>query len=203
MHMNSKAIVAAFCLSVAAAAASTALAVAPAAEGEKYVMINGQVVRYEPGKVIVVRGADGQDIVYQMAPAASVPEDVKVGKAVTLYTEPGVDGRSQLVSRVTTTSVTPEGNLKRTTEDTRQLPNGTTTRTTTTTTLTGRVEAYEAGKTISIVQADGSRTTYLINAQSKLPADLAIGKAVTIVPVVTPDGQTSVQTITYILAPQN
>jgi len=196
MHMNSKALVAAFCISVASLAAVQAIAQTQTTE--KYVMVNGQVVRYDPGKVIVVRSDKG-DIVYQLAPSASVPSDVQVGRNVTLFTEPGLDGQTQLVSRVTTTAVTPEGNVKRTTEDTRQMPNGTTTKTTTTT-ISGRVEAYEPGKLVTITQADGTRTTYMITAQSKLPADLAVGKAVAIVPVVGADGQ-SVQTITYILAP--
>jgi hypothetical protein len=104
------------------------------------------------------------------------------------------------VSRVTTTAVTPEGNVKKVTEDTRRGPNGETTRTTTTS-ISGRVDAYEAGKLVTITQADGTRVTYMINAQSKLPADLAVGKAVAIVPVVGPDGQT-IQTLTYILTPQ-
>jgi uncharacterized protein YndB with AHSA1/START domain len=190
--MNTKALVAAFCISIAALASVQALA------GDKYVMINGQVVKYEPGKTIVVRSADNRETVYTLSPSVAVPADVKVGRDVTLYTEASADGSSQLVSRVVTTSVTPEGNVKRTTEDTRTLPSGTTTRTTTTT-ISGRVEAYEAGKLITITSEDGSKATYVINAQSKLPAGLVVGKTVTIVPS---DGQT-VGSVTYIVEPQN
>jgi len=110
----------------------------------KYVTVDGEVVRYDPGRVIVIRGADNKEITYTLSPSIVVPADVKVGRRVTLYSEPGKDGATQLVSRVTTTSVTAEGNVKRTTEDTRVLPSGATTRTTTTT-ITGKVEVYEAG----------------------------------------------------------
>ncbi len=194
--MNIKALVAASCLTIAGLASVQAIA----GDSDKYVMINGQVVRYEPGKTIVVRGADSREVVYMLSPNVQIPADVKVGRDVTLFTEAGADGTSQLVSRVTTTSVTPEGNVKRTTEDTRTLPSGTTTRTTTTT-ISGRVEAYEAGKLITITGADGSRTTYMINQTSKLPAGLAVGKTVTIVPA---DGNVA-GSVTYVItdAPQN
>jgi uncharacterized protein YndB with AHSA1/START domain len=192
--MNTKALVAAFSISIAALASVQALA----GDSDKYVMINGQVVKYEPGKTIVVRSADNRETVYTLSPSVAVPADVKVGRDVTLYTEASTDGSTQLVSRVVTTSVTPEGNVKRTTEDTRTLPSGATTRTTTTT-ISGRVEAYEAGKLITITSADGSKATYMINAQSKLPAGLVVGKTVTIVPS---DGQT-VGSVTYIVEPQN
>ena len=88
-----------------------------------------------------------------------MPAEVQVGRRVTLYTERGKDGATQLVSRVTTTSITSEGNVKRTTEDTRHLPSGATTRTTTTNT-SGKVAAYEAGKTLTITRPDGSKVTY-------------------------------------------
>ena len=164
----------------------------------KYVTIDGEVVRYEAGRVIVIRGADNKEIVYTLAPTIVVPAEVKVGRKVTLYTEPGKDGGRQLVSRVTTTSVTPEGNVKSTTEDTRTLPSGVTTRTTTTT-LSGTVAAYEAGKTLTITRFDGSKVTYLINEKSTVPADLVIGKTVTILPLdTTGPGEPVAQTITYV-----
>ena len=140
--------------------------------------VDGEVVRYEAGRVIVIRGADNKDVTYTLAPTIVVPADVKIGRRVSLFTEPGKDGATQLVSRVTTTSVTPEGSVKSTTEDTRTLPSGVTTHTTTTT-LTGKVAAFEAGKTLTILQPDGSKVTYLINDKSTVPADLVIGKTVT------------------------
>jgi hypothetical protein len=184
------------CISIAPVASGPVFAQAPIET--KQVTIDGEVVRYEAGKVIVIRGADNKETVYTLAPTAVVPAEVRIGRRVTLFTEPGKDGATQLVSRVTTTSVTPEGNLKSTTEDTRTLPSGITTRTTTTT-YTGTVAAYETGKTLTITQSDGSKVTYLINEKSTVPADLMIGKTVTILPMPSSGtGDPVAQTITYV-----
>ena len=158
--------------------------------------VDGEVIRYEAGRVIAIRGADGKEVVYTLSPTSVVPADVQVGRRVTLYTEPGKDGATQLVSRVTSTSVTPEGNVKSTTEDTRVLPSGATTRTTTTT-ISGKVAAYQAGKTLTITRFDGSKVTYLINDKSTVPADMVIGKTVTVLPLAAP-GEPVAQTITYV-----
>jgi hypothetical protein len=138
------------------------------------------VVRYEPGHVIVVRSRDGGEVSYTLMPSLTVPADVRVGRTVTLYTEPGEDGAT-LVKRVTTTSVTPGGDVKRTTEETRTSPTGERT-TETTTTVSGTVQAYEASKSITITRPDGTQVTYMINDQSQLPAGIAIGRRVTIYP---------------------
>jgi hypothetical protein len=189
--------IAGLCISVAPAVSSQALAQTTQIE-TKYVTVDGEVVRYEAGRVIVIRGADNKEVVYTLSPSIVVPAEVKVGRRVTLYTEPGKDGATQLVSRVTTTSVTAEGNVKRTTEDTRVLPSGATTRTTTTT-ISGNVAAYAAGKTLTITRFDGSKVTYVINEKSNVPADLAIGKTVSILPLATTGpGEPVVQTITYV-----
>jgi len=119
-------------------------------------------------------------------PSLVVPSDVRVGSTVTLYTEPGEDGAT-LVKRVTTTSITPSGNVKTTTETTRTNPEGETT-TETTTTVSGTVQAYEAGKSITITRPDGTRVTYLINAESQLPAGIAVGHRVTIYPTAVTSG---------------
>jgi hypothetical protein len=193
-------LIAGLCISVAPAVTGQALAQATQTE-TKYVTVDGEVVRYDPGRVIVIRGADNKEITYTLSPSIVVPADVKVGRRVTLYSEPGKDGATQLVSRVTTTSVTPEGDVKRTTEDTRHLPSGATTRTTTTTTTTisGKVAAYEAGKTLTITRLDGSKLTYVITDQSKVPADLVIGKTVSVLPLATTrTGEPVAQTITYV-----
>jgi len=195
--MKLSVLIAGLCLSVAPAASSQALAQTTQTE-TKYVTVDGEVVRYEPGRTIVVRGADNKEVIYTLSPTIPVPADVKTGRRVTLYTEPGKDGRTQLVSRVTTTSVTSEGDIRRTTEDTRHLPSGATTRTTTTT-ISGRVDAYEAGRTLTITRFDGSEVTYVINEKSKVPRDLVIGKTVSILPLATTGpGAPVVQTITYI-----
>jgi hypothetical protein len=187
--------IAGLCISVTPVASGQAFAQTTQTE-TKYVTVDGEVVRYEAGRVIVIRGADNKEITYTLSPSIVVPVEVKVGRRVMLYTEPGKDGATQLVSRVTTTSVTSDGNVKRTTEDTRTLPSGATTRTTTTS-ISGRVEAYEAGKTLTITRPDGSRVTYVINDKSMVPADLVIGKTVSILPLTSGSGEPVAQTITY------
>jgi hypothetical protein len=195
--MKSAMLLAGLCICVAPALSGRAFAQTTQTE-TKYVTIDGEVVRYDAGRVIVIRGVDNKEIIYTLSPSIVVPPDVKIGRRVTLYTEPGRDGGTQLVSRVTTTTITPEGNVKRTTEDTRHLPSGTTSRTTTTNT-SGKVEAYEAGKTLTVTRADGSKVTYVINEKSKVPDDLMIGKTVSILPLsTTGTGDPVAQTITYV-----
>jgi len=195
--MKRSVLVAGLCISVALVASSQASAQTTPTE-TKYVTVDGEVVRYEAGRVIVIRGADSKEVAYTLSPSIVVPADVKIGRRVTLFTEPAKDGGTQLVARVTTTSVTPDGNVKRTTEDTRHLPSGATTRTTTTT-ISGQVAAYEAGKTLTITRFDGSKVTYVINEKSNLPPDLAIGKTVSILPLATTGpGEPVAQTITYV-----
>ncbi len=184
------------CIGVAPVAAGLAFAQTTQTE-TKYVTVDGEVVRYEAGRMIVIRGADNKEISYTLSPSVAVPAEVQVGRRVTLFTEPGSDGATQLVARVTTTSVTADGAVKRTTEDTRHLPSGATTRTTTTST-SGTVDAYEAGKTLTITRLDGSKVTYLIDAKSTVPTDLVIGKTISILPLATVgSGERVVQTITY------
>jgi hypothetical protein len=194
--MKPSVFIAGLCISVAPVASGQAFAQTTQTE-TKYVTVDGEVVRYDAGRVIVIRGADNKEITYTLSPTIVVPAEVQVGRRVKLYTEPGEDGATQLVSRVTTTSVTSDGDVKRTTEDTRHLPSGATTRTTTTT-ISGRVEVYEAGKTLTLTRADGSKVTYVINEKSEVPADLVIGKSVFIVPLATAGpGEPVAQTITY------
>ena len=194
--MKSTVFIAAGCVSAALMASSGVFAQGTQAD-TKYVTVDGEVVRYEAGQVIVIRGADNKEISYTLAPSVAVPVEVKIGRRVTLYTEPGTDGKAQLVSRVTTTSLTPEGDVKRTTEDTRNLPSGKTTLTTTTD-VSGTVDAYEAGKTLTVTRSDGTKVTYLLNRKSKVPAGLVVGKTVSVLPVVTTaTGDPVARTVTY------
>lgn len=167
--------------------------------GEKFMTVDGEVIRYEPGRVIVVRGADNQEMTYTLSPKVNVPADIQVGRKVTLFTEAGTDGTT-LVSRVTTTSVTPEGNMKRTTEETRTQPSGLTTKTTTTR-ISGKVEGYIAGKSLTIQRSDGSKVTYVLNSNSRVPTDLVIGKSVAIIPL-TGSKEPVAQTVTYTVVPE-
>ena len=195
--MKLNVLIAGLCISVAPVVSGQAFAQTTQTE-TKFVTVDGEVVRYEAGRVIVIRGADNKEVTYTLSPSIVVPAEVKVGRRVTLFSELDKDGATQLVSRVTTTSITSEGDVKRTTEDTRHLPSGATTRTTTTT-VSGKVEAYEAGKTLTITRYDGSKVTYVINEKSKVPPDLVIGKTVSILPLTTTGtGEPVAQTITYI-----
>jgi hypothetical protein len=196
--MKSTGFIAPLCISLAVLAGASARAETTQTTTEtKVVTVDGEVVRYDAGKAIVIRGADNKEITYTLSPTVVVPEEVKVGRKVTLYTEPGQGGATQLVSRVTTTSVMADGNLKSTTEETRTMPSGAT-RTTTTTKISGKVDAYDAGKTLTILRADGSKVTYMINEKSKLPAGLVVGKTVSIQPAVSSDAAEPVaETVTY------
>ena len=186
-------LIAGLCIGAAPVASSYALTHNPQST-TRYVTVDGEVVRYTPGKVIVLRGTDGKEMVYTLPATVTVPTDVRVGRHVTLYTEPGEDGGTQLVTRVVTTTVTPEGNIQKTTEDTRTSPSGVTTKTTTTQ-ITGTVQAYEPGRTLTITRADGTQKVYQITNASMVPEDLVIGKAVSIVPTAT--GELVIRTVTY------
>lgn len=157
----------------------------------KFVTVDGEVIRYEPGRTIVIRGADNKEISYTLSPTIVMPSDVAIGRRVTLYTNPSTGGATT-VTKVTTT-VTPEGKVKTTTEETKTQPSGAVTKTTTTE-ISGKVEAYESGKTLTILRSDGSKVTYVINAKSKLPSDLAVGKMITLLPA---GSTTQVETVTY------
>jgi hypothetical protein len=144
--------------------------------GERYTTVSGEVIKYEPGRTIVLRDTNRKDVTFTLTPDIVVPEDVRMGRKVTLFTETG-EGGTTLVKRVTTTSTTPEGDVKRTTNETRTSPSGATI-TTSTTTINGVVQSYDAGKSLTLTRDDGSTVTYVINDRSQLPADLVVGKKV-------------------------
>jgi hypothetical protein len=191
--MKSSAIV----ISALLAAGATVLsAPAPSQAADTTVTISGDIVRYEPGRVIVVREmAGGPEVTYTLAPSLTVPSGLAVGRHVTLYTSPGADA-SRTVTRITT-SVTPEGNVQRTVETTRTNAAGESTRTVTTS-VEGTVSALEPGRSLTLARPDGSTVTYVINRESRLPAGLAVGRAVMIRPVsITGSTEPVVQTLTY------
>ena len=156
---------------------TTERTMAPAGE-PMYTTVAGEVVRYEPGRTIVLRNHDRKVVTYTLTPDIVVPSDVSVGRNVTLFTEAGTGGTT-LVKRVTTTSMTPEGDVKRTTTETRTHPSGAMT-TSTTTTIDGVVQSYVAGKSITLTRPDNTTVTYVINDRSQIPADLVVGKRVVI-----------------------
>jgi len=164
--------------------------------GDKYTTVSGEVVRYEPGRTIVLREPNRKEVTFTLAPDSTIPEDVRIGRKVTLFTEAG-DSGTMLVKRVTTTSMTPEGDLKRTTDETRTSPSGAMT-TTRTTSFNGVVQSYDAGKSITLTRDDGSAVTYVINDRSQLPTDLVVGKRVVLRTVpVTGSNDLAVERVTY------
>jgi hypothetical protein len=197
--MKLSALIVGACIAASPVAAGAALAQSGAAVTE--VTIHGDVVRYEPGRTIVIRGADRKEVVYTLAPDIEMPAELKVGGHVTLYTEPVPNSSNQVVTRVVTTETTPGGTVQRTTEETRTSPSGVTTKTTTTE-ITGKVDAFQPGRSLTILRSDGSRVTYTVTASSKLPPDLVVGKTISVVPVVSTDPNTRVvQTVTYVTTP--
>jgi uncharacterized protein YndB with AHSA1/START domain len=146
---------------------------------QKRTTVTGEVVSFVPGKTIVIRRSPGDDVTMALGSTVDMPpSEVQVGQRVTLYTEPGPDGNTT-VSRITTTSITPEGQAKRTVEETRTSPSGDSTKTTTVT-VQGTVKAYTPGKSFTILKGDGTPVTYKIAENANMPADLAVGKVVTI-----------------------
>src|SRR5262245_18512254 len=152
------------------------------------VIVSGEVVRYEPGKILVIR-SEGKEVTYTISPSITIPSEVQVGKMVSVYTEHGPVGAT-VVSRVTTTSITPEGQTKRTTEETRTKPSGETSKTPTTT-VHGTVQSYQPCKSITLLRSDGSTRTFTIGPSATCPTEITSGKTVTILTM--PDG--SVETI--------
>src|SRR3984893_16630749 len=165
-----------------------------AAADDKPITVVGEIVRYEPGHVIVVRDSANKEVSYTLTPTVTVPTGVEVGKRVTLYTTRGDDG-SFTVTRVST-SVTPEGNLKKPVERTHTNAAGETTRTTTTS-INGTVQAYEPGRSVTVTRSDGTEVTYMINERTHLPEGLAVGRTIMLRPAVVTDASKVADTITY------
>lgn len=149
-------------------------------ENPRVVTITGEVVKFEPGQTIVLRQPDKRVVTYTLSPGAVLPNDIQIGRTVTVSTEPSSDGSGPaMVTRVTTTSMTPEGQTKTTTEKTEMSPSGDTSKTTTTT-ISGTVSAFEPGQFITIESPDHQTVRYTITQESQLPQDLTIGKTVTV-----------------------
>jgi len=157
--------------------------------------VSGSVVQYTPGKTIVVRDPDGKVTTYSIAPQVQVPAEVQVGKTVTISTQPASDGSGPaVVTRIVTTTVNSEGQTKTRTEQTETGAMGTTK---TVTDVYGTVTAYQPKQSITIDEPGEGSVTYVIDAQSELPADVAVGKTVTITTrTVSGSSQPVVRTVT-------
>ncbi len=155
---------------LAAGALTTAPAYSAPAADDRPVTVVGEIVRYEPGHVIVLRDTANKEVTR------------------------GDDG-SFTVTKVST-SVTPEGNLQRTVERTHTNPAGETTRSTTTT-INGMVQAYEPGRSVTITRSDGTQVTYMLNERTHVPEGLAVGRTIMLRPAVVTDDSKVADTITY------
>ena len=161
----------------------------------KTVTITGDVIRYEPGQTIVIRQPDRQEVTYTLGHDVTVPQDVQVGRRVTISTEPASDGSGPaVVTRVTTTSVNANGQTKTTTEKTETNANGESTKTETTM-VSGTVSSYEPGQFITITRPDNQVVKYTITKESQLPQEVAVGKTVT-VQTMTFNGSPAVRQVT-------
>ncbi len=164
------------------------------AADDRPVTVVGEIVRYEPGHVIVLRDSANKEISYTLTPSVTVPTGVEVGRRVTLYTTRGTDG-SSTVTRVST-SVTPEGNVQRTVEKTHTNAMGETSHSTSTN-IVGTVQAYEPGHSVTITREDGTQVTYMVNDRTHLPEGLAVGRTIMLRPAVVTDSSKVADTITY------
>ena len=140
--------------------------------------IEGKVVRYEPGKTIVIAGPDNKEVTYTLSTTATVPADVEIGRVVSVSTEPSPNGPAT-VTRVTVRSMTPDGQMKTETQ-TRSRDGSGNQITTNTTSVTGTVSAYEPGQSVTIQLPDGKTAVYMLDPASVLPPNVAVGKTYTI-----------------------
>ena len=157
-------------------------------------MVVGEIVRYEPGHMIVLRDSNSREVTYTLTPSVTIPSGVEVGRRVTLYTTRGDDG-SWAVTRVST-SVTPEGDVQRTVERTRTNAEGEST-TSTSTNIIGTVRAFEPHRSITLVRPDGTEVTYMVNERTHLPVGLAVGRTIVLHPAVVTDNSLVADTVTY------
>jgi hypothetical protein len=154
--------------------------------------VTGEVVRYEPGQTIVIRQPDAQVVTYTISPSLQAPAEVQVGRRVVITTQPSSSG-PVVVTRITIEPAPGAAAMETVTEKTMETATGEAQ-----TTIYGTISAYAPGKTITIVQPNKTSVTYVVDAQSELPADLAVGKTVTIrTTTVTGSERPVVRKVTY------
>ena len=144
---------------------------------------SGPVVRFEPGRVIVLREG-AREVTYTLTPDVQLPSGVAVGRVVTLTTLPG----STTVSRVVTNDTDNEGRPRQTTETRRMDDQGNMT-TTRETMVYGTVSGYEPGRSITIEGHHGKKVTYVMTDASQAPSSIKIGKKVRIETLPVASGQ--------------
>ena len=60
------------CLAVVPVASPAA---AQSTQSPKYILVDGEVIRYDPGRVIVIRGADNREVLYNLNSGLVVPAE--------------------------------------------------------------------------------------------------------------------------------
>jgi len=144
----------------------------------KTTTVEGKVMRYEPGKTIVVLESDNHEVSFAIAPGATIPGDIEVGRFVSMSTE-NSDAGPMTVTRVTTRSVTPEGNIKTQTVTRGTKPNGEQV-SSKTISVTGTVQDVQAGHSVTLLLPNKSTVEYTIDSSSVVPTDMAVGKTFTV-----------------------
>ncbi len=160
----------------------------------KTTTVDGKVLRYERGRTIVVLQSGNRETSYVLAPNATVPADIEVGRLVSLSTVNSESG-PMTVTSVTTRSVTPEGNIKTETKAQGTTPAGDKVASTTTT-VTGTVKAVQTGRSVTLTLPNSTAVEYALDDASVVPADLSVGNTVTVVTTTTTGAPVVVKTVT-------
>ncbi|HMA17942.1 MAG TPA: hypothetical protein VKS03_05850 [Thermoanaerobaculia bacterium] len=139
------------------------------------VTVTGEIVRYEAGRTIVLRDADGREVTYAIAPTISSQVGIVVGRRVTIVTEPSAN-ETVMVTRITAEDGPDSAPA---TMSGRTAAPSVEAKSQITSTL-GTVSAYEPGRTITILRPNATTVTYAIDANSAVPTGISAGRRVVI-----------------------
>jgi hypothetical protein len=140
----------------------------------------GEVVHLERGKLIVVRTPLGETS-YTLSPTVFVPADLAVGKGVSIEFEPGTTGNQVRKLSTTTATFSPGTTTETFTQVTRPEDMGTATLVPATVPIvTGTVQSYVPGESVTIRDSKGSRFTYVLARDGGVPKYVIRGKRVTV-----------------------
>lgn len=156
-------------LAVAIGAVAAIAASQDAAAAVGVTTVNGEIVRYDAGKTIVVRHADDRVVTYALSPSL-VAVEVQVGRRVSFVTQPGTDGVVRVARLMTLATESPTTSGAASGEEAKSEI----------TTLYGTVTEYEPGRSLTVAQPDRKSATYAIDLHSALPTSLAPGRRVVV-----------------------
>jgi len=167
----------------------------PGAETAKPVTASGEIVRYDAGKTIVLKQTDSRVVTYALAPTLTVPGELQVGRRVTIFAEAGADGvvRVARITLLAPDAAPAVSHVPPTTTYTRETGKVVEQKAIT---VTGDVVRYDAGKTIVVRSPDGHEVTYAIAPGTPAPAEVAVGRRVSIVTESSDSGPVLVTRIT-------